>query len=93
MSTILGLDIGTEFVKAVMAKPGKKGNLVIIGIGKAKQKDGNMHAGAIADIPAVISTCEQALIQVEDKVGESKATLPPFTIRARIQTSRFLKLR
>ena len=70
MSTILGLDIGTEFVKAVMAKPGKKGNLEIIGIGKAKQKDGNMHAGAIADIPAVISTCEQALIQVEDKVGE-----------------------
>ena len=70
MSTILGLDIGTEYVKAIMAKPGKKGNLEILGIGKAKQKDGNMHAGAIADIPAVISTCEQALVQVEDKAGE-----------------------
>ena len=29
MSTILGLDIGTEFVKAVLAKPTKKGSLDI----------------------------------------------------------------
>ena len=27
MSTILGLDIGTEFVKAILAKPTKKGKL------------------------------------------------------------------
>ena len=59
MSTILGLDIGTEYVKAVMAKPGKKGNLEILGVGKAKQKEGNMHAGAIANISAVIATCEE----------------------------------
>ena len=70
MSTILGLDIGTEYVKAVMAKPGKKGNLEILGVGKAKQKEGNMHAGAIANISAVIATCEEALVQVEDKAGE-----------------------
>ena len=54
MSTILALDIGTEFVKAVLAKPGKKGRLEILGVGKAKQSDGNMHAGAVADIPAVV---------------------------------------
>ncbi len=70
MSTILGLDIGTEFVKAVLAKPSKKGDLEILAIGKAHQKHGSMHAGAIADIPAVISTCEEALVQVEDKTGE-----------------------
>jgi len=70
MSTILGLDIGTEFVKAVLAKPGKKGALEILGVGKARQKEGNMHAGAIADIPAVVSVCEDALVQAEKQAGE-----------------------
>ncbi len=70
MSTILGLDIGTEFVKAVLARPGKKGDLEILGVGKAKQADGNMHAGAVADIPAVVATCEEALVDVEEEAGE-----------------------
>ena len=70
MSTILGLDIGTEFVKAVLAKPGKKGALEILGVGKAKQDEGNMHAGAVADIPAVVSVCEDALVQAEKQAGE-----------------------
>ena len=70
MSTILGLDIGTEFVKAVLAKPGTKGALEILGVGKAKQDEGNMHAGAVADIPAVVSVCEDALVQAEKQAGE-----------------------
>lgn len=70
MSTILALDIGTEFVKAILAKPSKKGVLEILGVGKAKQTDGNMHAGAVADIPAVVSVCEKALLQVEEQAGE-----------------------
>ncbi|MBR2795813.1 pilus assembly protein PilM [Candidatus Saccharibacteria bacterium] len=70
MSTILGLDIGTEFVKAVIAKSDKKGNLEILGVGKAKQNDGNMHAGAVADIPAVVSVCEEALVEAEEQSGE-----------------------
>ena len=70
MSTILALDIGTEFVKAVLAKPAKKGNLEILGIGKARQTEGNMHAGAVADIPAVVSVCEEALVQAEEQAGE-----------------------
>ena len=70
MSTILGLDIGTEFVKAVLARPTKKGDLEILGVGKAKQVDGNMHAGAVADIPAVVNVCEEALVQVEEQAGE-----------------------
>ncbi|MBQ1387791.1 pilus assembly protein PilM [Candidatus Saccharibacteria bacterium] len=70
MSTILALDIGTEFVKAVLAKPVKKGNLKILGVGKAKQAEGNMHAGAVADIPAVVSVCEEALVKVEKQAGE-----------------------
>ena len=67
MSTILGLDIGTEFVKAVLARQGKKGNLEILGVGKARQDEGNMHAGAIADIPAVVSVCEEALSAAEEQ--------------------------
>ncbi|MBP5648316.1 pilus assembly protein PilM [Candidatus Saccharibacteria bacterium] len=70
MSTILGLDIGTEFVKAVLAKPNKKGDLEILGVGKARQAEGNMHAGAVADIPAVVNVCEDALVKVEDQAGE-----------------------
>ena len=70
MSTILALDIGTEFVKAVLARPAKKGNLEILGVGKARQVEGNMHAGAVADIPAVVSICEDALIQAEKQAGE-----------------------
>ena len=70
MSTILGLDIGTEFVKAVLARPAKKGNLEVLGVGKAKQQEGSMYAGAIANIPAVVATCEEALVQVEDQAGE-----------------------
>lgn len=70
MSTILALDIGTEFVKAILARPAKKGNLEILGVGKSRQVEGNMHAGAVADIPAVISVCEDALVQVEEQAGE-----------------------
>ncbi len=70
MSTILALDIGTEFVKAILARPGKKGKLEILGVGKAKQLDGNMYAGAVADIPAVVSVCEEALVDVEKQAGE-----------------------
>ena len=70
MSTILGLDIGTEFVKAVLAEPTKKGDLKILGVGKAKQSEGNMHAGAVADIPAVVDVCEHALLDAEKQAGE-----------------------
>ena len=83
MNTILGLDIGTEFVKAVLAKTSKKGNLEILGIGKAKQAEGNMHAGAVADIPAVVAVCEEALIQVEEQAGE-KAELTIASVSASI---------
>ena len=70
MSTILALDIGTEFVKTILARPTKKGDLKILGVGKARQVEGNMHAGAVADIPAVVSVCEDALTQAESQAGE-----------------------
>lgn len=74
MNTILGLDIGTEFIKAVIARPNKKGKLEILGIGKAKQNDGSMFNGGIADIPAVVANCEKALSAAEDQAGERAET-------------------
>lgn len=70
MSTILALDIGTEFVKAVLARPGKRDSLEILGVGRAHQKEGNMYSGAVADIPAVVATCEKALVEAEQQAGE-----------------------
>lgn len=74
MNTILGLDIGTEFVKAVIARPDKKGKLEILGIGKAKQIEGSMFNGGVADIPAVVATCEKALKEAEDQSAERAET-------------------
>lgn len=74
--TILALDIGTEFVKAVIARQTKDHGLDIVGVGKAHQDSSNMYAGAIADIPGVASVCEKALSQAEKMAGTtSKLTV------------------
>lgn len=74
--TILALDIGTENVKAVIARQNTSGGLDIIGIGHARQASTNMYAGAIADIPAVVEVCEKALSQAEKMSGTtSKLTV------------------
>lgn len=65
---LLGLDIGTEYVKAVIARQSKTG-LEIIGVGRAHQGPNNMYSGAIADIPAVTRVCEKALAQAEEMAG------------------------
>lgn len=73
--TILALDIGTEFVKAIIARQDSKNRtLEIIGVGKARQDSSNMYAGAIADIPGVVSVCEKALSQAEKVAGTTCKT-------------------
>ncbi len=65
---ILGLDIGTEFVKALIAKiDGEEIN--VVGVGRARQGVSDMHGGAIADIEAVVHNCEVALVKAEDQAG------------------------
>lgn len=66
---LLSLDIGTEFVKAVIARQNRDDTLDIIGVGRAHQDPSNMHAGAIADIGAVVGTCERALSDAEKQAG------------------------
>ena len=65
---IVGLDIGTEFVKALIAKVNGE-TLEIVGVGRARQDVSDMHSGAIADIAGVVRNCEDALAQAEDQAG------------------------
>lgn len=67
---LVGLDIGTEFVKAVIAKINGD-QLTIVGTGRVRQHLADMQAGAIADITAVVANCEQALSQAESSSGVS----------------------
>lgn len=65
---IVALDIGTEFVKALIAKLSDD-ELEIVGAGRARQDVSDMHTGAIADIAGVVRNCEAALSEAEDQAG------------------------
>lgn len=65
---VVALDIGTEFVKALIAKQ-KDDTLEIVGVGRARQDVSDMHSGAIADISGVVRNCEEALSEAEDQAG------------------------
>ncbi len=67
---VVGLDIGTENVKALIAKV-KGDQIEIVGVGRAHQNLTDMQAGAVADIAAVTSNCDEALAQAEDQAGIS----------------------
>jgi cell division protein FtsA len=62
------LDIGTEFVKALVVKR-EAGEGIVIGVGKIRQSLTDMQAGAVADIQGVIDNCDRALTQAEDMCG------------------------
>lgn len=70
---MVGLDIGTEFVKALVAKVSDD-SLEIIGVGRAHQELSDMQAGAISDIGAVVANCDAALSQAEQQAGVSVRT-------------------
>lgn len=65
---IVALDIGTEFVKALIAKLDDD-TLSIVGVGRARQELSDMHQGAIADIAGVVRNCEDALSEAEEQAG------------------------
>lgn len=65
---IVGLDIGTEFVKALIAKL-EGDQLEIVGVGRTRQDVSDMHGGAIADIAGVVQNCEDALADAEEQAG------------------------
>ena len=65
---IVALDIGTEFVKVLIAKLDGDA-LDIVGVGRARQEVSDMNSGAIADIAGVVRNCEDALSEAEEQAG------------------------
>ena len=67
---LVALDIGTEYVKALLARVTDEA-IDIIGTGRARQKLSDMQAGAIADIGGVVENCDAALNEAEQQAGVS----------------------
>ncbi len=67
---LVALDIGTEFVKALVGKITDNG-IEIVGVGRSHQELSDMQAGAIADIASVVNNCDEALTQAEEQAGVS----------------------
>ena len=65
---IVALDIGTEYVKALIGKVDGD-DIEIVGVGRAHQELADMQAGAIADISGVVDNCEAALNEAERMAG------------------------
>lgn len=65
---LVGVDIGTEFVKALIARIDGE-SLQVVGVGRTRQGISDMHSGAIADITGVVRNCEDALAQAEEMAG------------------------
>lgn len=61
---ILALDVGTECVKALLARIDGE-QITVLGIGRQSQQPNDMHAGAIADISNVVKNCEAAVSAAE----------------------------
>jgi cell division protein FtsA len=68
---MVGLDIGTENVKALVTRIDSDNQLEILGVGRSHQSLNDMQAGAIADIAAVVANCDQALNLAEQQSGTS----------------------
>ncbi len=68
---LVALDIGTEFVKALIGKINPDGSIDIIGVGRRHQALSDMQAGAIADIASVVENCDEALTEAENEAGVS----------------------
>ncbi len=66
----LALDIGTEFVKSLIYKVDEEAQKgIIYGVGKVRQKLGNMNSGAVSDIGGVIDTCRKSIVLACQEAG------------------------
>lgn len=65
----VALDVGTEFVKALVFKIGEGGKAHVVGVGKQRQRLGDMQGGAVTDIGGVVENCAKALDMAEEMAG------------------------
>jgi cell division protein FtsA len=58
----LALDIGTEVAKALVFQVDDQAKIgTVIGVGRERQKKGNMQSGAVSDISGAIETCQSTI--------------------------------
>jgi len=67
---LVALDIGTEYVKVLISEY-EGDEINVIGSGRVRQDAEAMTAGAVADIPRVIESCDKALMEAEEQAGVS----------------------
>ncbi len=68
----ISLDIGTEFVKALIFKVEDDGKGYVLGVGRQRQKLSDMQGGTVTDIHGVIRNCEAAI----ERAGEMAGLIP-----------------
>lgn len=71
---MLSLDIGTEVVKALVFRIDKNsGNGIVKGVGRVRQRLGDMQSGAVSDIGGVIESAKKAIEIAKKRAGVKKA--------------------
>ncbi len=69
--SLLALDIGTEYAKALVFEQDEGGGAVVTGVGRKRQGLAHMQSGTVADIPAVVANCRVALDEAEAMAGST----------------------
>ncbi len=67
ISHLVSLDIGTEFVKALICRV-EGDHLEVVGVGRQRQRLTDMQSGAVTDIAGVVENCDAAL-KAAEKMG------------------------
>lgn len=66
----LALDIGTEVIKALIFEINEEeGQGTVIGVGRQRQRLGDMQSGAVTDIAGVVSSCQKAINKAVRQAG------------------------
>jgi cell division protein FtsA len=69
LSACTALDIGTEFVKALVFEIDEGGRGTVRGVGRKRQGLAHMQSGTVTDIDAVVDNCSTALREAEEMAG------------------------
>ncbi len=66
------LDIGTAFAKAIIIEV-QEDRAEVLGVGRHQQNYTHMSDGIVTDIPGVLASCNEALVQAEQLAGGAVA--------------------
>ena len=69
LAACTALDIGTEFVKALVFEIDDDGLGTVRGVGRKRQGLAHMQSGTVTDIDAVVDNCSVALQEAEEMAG------------------------